>query len=242
VFGYDQGYYKLALWQDKFAKPIAHRLSTESSGLAFSSLEIYSMMEMCGFEVLARGHSPWCEVFPKKEGLDFEYARDLLHFYRVGPGNKYSSAMGWLWLNAPLGLLSQASTDAVYFSFVHDNDTISLLTALGIYSSDHLLGRGEIRADVGEVSNLPTDRIVANREWRTSDLMSMGGRIIIERLRGEESGGVDQSQAYIRLIINDGSVAIRDSSHGSLATLRSFQQLLRDRGKGSAGFQENGWT
>lgn len=146
--------------------------------------------------------------------------------------------MGWLWLNATLDLLSQASTDGVYFSFVHDSNMISLLTALGIYSMDHLLGRGEIRADVGGGSNLPTDRIVSNREWRTSDLVPMGGRIIIERLRCEESGGVDQNQAYIRLIINDGSVAIRDSSHGSLATIQSFQQLLHDRGKAVQDFRK----
>ena len=47
--GRDQGYYKLALWQDKFAENIADLLSSESGGFAFSNLDIYSVVEMCGF-------------------------------------------------------------------------------------------------------------------------------------------------------------------------------------------------
>jgi hypothetical protein len=49
--GRDQGYFKLGLWQDKFAKPIMHWLWAESGGFAFSSLDVYSMMELCTFEI-----------------------------------------------------------------------------------------------------------------------------------------------------------------------------------------------
>jgi acid phosphatase len=229
--GQDQGYSKLALWQDKFAKPIAHRLLAESGGFAFSSLDIYSMMEMCSFEILVRGNSPWCEVFTTEEWLDFEYARDLLHFYRAGPGNKYANAMGWLWLNATRVLLQQEGTGGVYFSFVHDSDIVPMLAALGIYNGDELSGRERSDRDVDGLPYLPTDRIASNRSWRTSDLVPMGGRIIIERLSCGKSIGMDQSTTYIRLIINDGIVAIADSFHNDMATLGSFQQLLRDRGE-----------
>lgn len=163
VFGHDQGYDKLALWQDKFAAPIAQRLSAESGGFDFSSLDIYSMMEMCGFEILARGESPWCQVFTNSEWLDFEYARDLLHFYRAGPGNKYAVAMDWLWLNATQGLLLRENTGGVCFSFVHDGDIIPLLAALGIYSGDGSTIRGQNERDVDELSYLPTDTIPVDR-------------------------------------------------------------------------------
>ena len=66
-FGHEQGYSKLDLWQDEFAKPIARRLLADSGGFAFSSLDIYSLMEICGFETLVRGESPWCDVFPREE-------------------------------------------------------------------------------------------------------------------------------------------------------------------------------
>jgi acid phosphatase len=236
--GHDQGYSKLALWQDKFTKPIAHRLSAENGGFAFSDMEIYSMMEMCGFEILVRGESPWCEVFTKDEWLDFEYARDLLHFYRAGPGNKYAGAMGWLWLNATQSLLLQEGTGGVYFSFVHDSDIVLMLATLGIYNGDELLERKQNEREVDGLSYLPTDSIVSNRSWRTSDLVPMGGRIIVERLNCRKSTSMDQSRAYIRLVINDGITAIGDSYRNGMATLESFQQLLHDRGEVVGDFRE----
>jgi hypothetical protein len=42
------------------------------------------MQEMCGFEIMVRGMSKWCDVFTQAEWLGFEYARDVLHYYRAG--------------------------------------------------------------------------------------------------------------------------------------------------------------
>lgn len=49
----------------------------------------------------------------------------------------------------------------------------------------------------------------------------MGGRILIERLTCENTG-IHQTRAYIRLMINDGIVAIGDVSDDGMATLESF--------------------
>ena len=235
-FGHNEGYSKLGLWQNKFTKPIARRLSVDSGGFVFSSLDIYSLMEICGFETLVRGDSPWCDVFTREEWLDFEYGRDLLHFYRAGPGNKYAGAMGWLWLNATQDLLSQGGTGGVYFSFVHDGDIMPVLAALGIYSGDKPVGGERSEKEADEFPYLPTDRIASNRSWKTSDLVPMGGRIIIERLTCEQRA--DQSEAYIRLIINDGLVAIGGQKHEVMTSLSSVQQLLHDREHAVGRFKE----
>lgn len=42
------------------------------------------MQEMCGFEITVRGKSKWCDVFTHEEWLEFEYARDVIHYYRAG--------------------------------------------------------------------------------------------------------------------------------------------------------------
>ena len=110
--GHDQGYLRLAEWQNVFSKPISDRLSAGNPELGpanLSALEIYSMMDLCGFELLVRGSSPWCQVFSRAEWEDFEYARDVLHFYRAGPGNRYAGAMGSLWLDAVAKLVVQDS-------------------------------------------------------------------------------------------------------------------------------------
>lgn len=106
--GHDKGANMLARFQKAYAPAIADRLLSEQGNPGLGSLtpaEVFSMQEMCGFETLVRGSSPWCDVFTRDDWDNFEYARDLVHYYRGGPGNPYSGAMGWLWLNATTDLL-----------------------------------------------------------------------------------------------------------------------------------------
>ena len=189
VLGHDFGYLMLEKWQKNFTAPIIERLAEDAHGASLSALDIYGMMEMCGFEVLARGYSSWCDVFTHQEWLQFEYARDLLHFYRAGPGNQYGPVMGWLYLNATADLLLKPKAQDVYFSFVHDGDLVPMLAALQILDEKTV------------VQDLPTDRIREDRRWVTSDVVPMGGRVVFERVTCVEDGA---SNRYVRVFINDG--------------------------------------
>jgi acid phosphatase len=189
ILGHDFGYLMLEKWQNNFTAPITDRLRRDAVGASLSPLDIYGMMEMCGFEVLARGHSAWCDVFTRQEWLEFEYARDLLHFYRAGPGNQYGPVMGWLYLNATADLLVKEDARDVYFSFVHDGDLVPMLAALQIFDEKTV------------VQELPTDRVKPDRQWVTSDVVPMGGRVVFERIACWEQ---DQRQRYVRVFINDG--------------------------------------
>ncbi len=216
--GHDLGYAKLAEWQAVLSRPICARLSAENPDLQppdFSPVEIYSMMELCGFEILVRGSSPWCSLFSREEWEDFEYARDVLHFYRAGPGNMYAGVMGGLWLDAIAELLVQDSkessdvgsgggTGEVYASFVHDGDIVPVLAALGIFDEE----------DAEQV--LPTDHVKRNRRWRTSDLVPMAGRLVIERLNCRTPHGWRYRD--VRLFINDGWVGWAVDGGGRAST------------------------
>lgn len=96
---------------------ISERL-LEQTGMRFSDQEVYAMQEMCGFETTVRGRSDWCDVFTQDDFLGFEYARDVLHYYRAGPGQKYAASMGWLWLNATTNLMLEGAGAAgpLFFS------------------------------------------------------------------------------------------------------------------------------
>jgi acid phosphatase len=146
--------------------------------------------------------------------------------------------MGWLWLNATQDLISQERIGGVYFNFVHDDDIIPMLAALGIYSGHNLLQRERNQEDVGRLPHLPTDRIESKRLWRTNGLVLMGGRIIIEQLRCGKGTDLHQSEAYIRFIINDGIVAVRGDEYGGMTTVANFQRLLRERGEAVGDFEE----
>jgi hypothetical protein len=116
--GHDKGMNTLALFQETYTPAIAANLIAEQGNSAletFTNMEIFSMQEMCGFETLVRGSSPWCDVFTREDWENFEYARDLVHYYRAGPGNKYAGAMGWLWLNATAALLQKGPGAGSFF-------------------------------------------------------------------------------------------------------------------------------
>lgn len=116
-FGHDYGYRMHGIWKSTYLPAIVKRLEKQSPGVNFTNDEVYVMQELCGFETIAKGSSPWCDVFTRDEWLSFEYARDILHFYRSGPGNKYSAAMGMLYLNATTELLKNGSeAGALFFS------------------------------------------------------------------------------------------------------------------------------
>jgi acid phosphatase len=105
--GHDKGYVKLKKFQKTYMPSIRDRLEIENPGTDFSNDDIYAMQELCGFEITVRGSSQWCDVFTRDDFLAFEYARDVLHYYRAGPGTPYSEGMGWLWLNATTNLMLQ---------------------------------------------------------------------------------------------------------------------------------------
>lgn len=104
-YGHGYGARMLANFQSTYIPPIAARFARENPNMPFSTEEVYTMQEICGFETIATGSSPWCNAFTHEEWESFEYARDLLHYYRSGPGNPYGATMGWLWLNATTTLL-----------------------------------------------------------------------------------------------------------------------------------------
>ena len=229
--GHDQGYARLEQWQTIFTSPIIKRLHPCAPDTPFTAMDIYSMMEMCGFDILVRGGSEWCSVFTHAEWLDFEYGRDLLHFYRAGPGNMYAGAMGLLWLEATQKLLSNGSAGGVYLSFAHDGDLIPVLAALGLFD------------ETGGKQFLPSDRRKAARKWRTSDLVPMSGRLVLERVEcKKDDEGRRLNENFVRLLVNDGHTAMRDDSRNQLLqhdlTVDQFEKMLRTKRRKFGDFRE----
>ncbi|KAH0543203.1 hypothetical protein FGG08_002464 [Glutinoglossum americanum] len=205
TFGHDYGARMLERFQSTYLGLVGDRLQEQNPHMHFNDSEIYSMQEMCGFETTVRGSSKWCDVFTRADWLNFEYARDVIHYYRSGPsgGNQRESDI-------------QIST--------HDSDIISMISTLDIFIDSQ---------------GLPTDRILTARNWRTSQMTPMGGRVIFERLTcSEDSGGAEQS--YLRININDGIVEIPHCSTGpgSSCPLEKFVTSVMQKGKELGDFRE----
>jgi acid phosphatase len=216
VEGQKKGYDLMGKYRASYIPPIRTRLM-DQIGMNFTDQNIYAMQEMCGFETTVRGRSDWCDVFTQDEFLAFEYARDLLHYYRAGPGQKYAASMGWLWLNATTNLLLEGpAVGPLFFSFVHDGDIAPMITALDI---------------INDEEHLPITHIPHDRKWRKSQVSPMGGRIIFELLscRAKNTPGLAK---FVRLNINDGITAIPDCQSGPGRSCPLAQFAARTRRKG----------
>lgn len=106
-YGHAYGYRMMDAFRSSYEPAIVSRLAKENPDFPLSEDEVFTMQIICGFETIAKGTSPWCEVFTAEEWESFEYARDVIHYYRSGTGNPHGAAMGWLWLNATANLLEE---------------------------------------------------------------------------------------------------------------------------------------
>ncbi|KAK3684713.1 hypothetical protein LTR37_020007 [Vermiconidia calcicola] len=231
--GHDYGYRMMDAIRSMYEPAIVERLAKQNADMPFTEAEIFTMQTICGFETIAKGSSPWCDVFTQEEWDSFEYARDVIHYFRAGPGNPYSASLGWLWLNATANVLNEGpSAGPLYFSFVHDGDIVPLLTALDLFP---------------QTPELPTTHVLHNRTWRTSDVVPMGGRLVIERLSCAAPRHCwsnapfypnhvycepQEYDTYVRLNVNDGIVALPacQDGPGSSCSLEEFLWLVQKRG------------
>ncbi|KAF2639334.1 phosphoglycerate mutase-like protein [Massarina eburnea CBS 473.64] len=223
--GHDNGQTMMQQFRSTYLQGIQKRFLQHYPDIKFTEEEIYAMQEMCGFETTVRGSSHWCNVFTQEDFLGFEYARDLLHYYRAGPGTELAPLMGWLYLNATLNLMLEGpSAGPLFLTFVHDGDIAPMITALDI---------------INDAEHLPITHIKRDRKWRKSQVSPMGGRTIFEVLSCQATGDSSPSK-FVRLNINDGITAIPDcnSGPGRSCPLQDFALRTKRKGEEVGDFRE----
>lgn len=108
---------------------------------------------------------------------------------------------------------------------VHDGDIVPMLAALGIFEDDR---------------DLPVDKIMWDRKWKTSQVTPMGGRIIFERLSCASKSGPSGREIFIRFNVNDGIVPLPGCSQGpgGSCPLNSFMEHVKKRGEIAGDFRK----
>lgn len=238
--GRQKGLAKLEEWQNTYLPPTIQRFEEQNPGLNLSIQEAWTMQELCGFEVLARGNSPWCELFNHTEWESFAYARSLLHYYRSGPGNKYSAARAFPFINATTNLLSSGPfAGTLFFSFVHDGDINPLLTFLDVFPNLPSPPAPFATTTSPNQTNL-------NNTWDSSTLTPMGARLTLERLScpavycrsnaplypNHVYCDKAVEEKYVRVLVNDGVTAVPgcDGGPGKSCPLGEFEKRVMLRG------------
>ncbi|KAG8217723.1 histidine phosphatase superfamily [Butyriboletus roseoflavus] len=123
-------------WADKYVLPIAQRLDKLVPGVDISVNDTRGALYACPFDLAARNHSPWCNVFSTRELQHLEYEFDLLmdgisgHASRGDPG----PLLGAFYVKKLIERLTNATGDAesLYLEFGHDTSILLPMSTMGL--------------------------------------------------------------------------------------------------------------
>ncbi|KAF4163734.1 hypothetical protein CNMCM6936_000446 [Aspergillus lentulus] len=211
-----------------YTKPIIARLQAQAPSFNFTADDIVAMFELCGYETVIRGSSPFCslDLFTPTEWLAFEYGNDLMYFHNTGYGRDLSPTIGFPWLNATRAILADDSAaQDLYVSFTHRELPPTVLTALGLFNNSAYTGANDVNV------TMPTNTINYGRVWKSSQILPFLTNIAIEKMACDSYGYEDG--VYYRVLVNEGPqplVGCRDGP-GESCSDEAFGRFVQQRGE-----------
>lgn len=229
-----------SVYLKKFTKPIMARLNAAAPEFNFTSQDVYGMMQLCGYESVIRGSSPFCDLdlFSPDDWLAWEYTADVQYHYNVGYGSEVSGPIGLPWVNATAGLLmaEPGSPDVqdLYVSFTHRELPPTVLVAMGLFNNSAF---GGSEATINDT--MPEDRINYRRAWKSSHVLPFMTNIAFERLNCTGSYGYDDGD-YYRVLVNNAPQQLPDCGDGPGTTCSrsTFETWVQDRADLFNGFSD----
>uniref|UniRef100_A0A060SXK2 ARAD1A10054p n=1 Tax=Blastobotrys adeninivorans TaxID=409370 RepID=A0A060SXK2_BLAAD len=207
-----------------FAPPVlasffdaADRLNREYPGLNLTATDVKTLMNLAPYELNTRPYTPWADVFTRDEWIAYRYTFDLAFYYFAGPGSNTSAAVGSVYSNATLALLNQGPEKAgkLHFSFAHDTNITPILYALGLLVPER---------------PLPKDYIDWTSPYKISDIMPMGGHLVLERLACNATAKYPKG-SYVRAVLNEAVVPFNECQNGPgfSCPLSNYTELVGGR-------------
>ncbi|KAK0625404.1 histidine acid phosphatase [Bombardia bombarda] len=220
-----------------FARPITARLNALVPSFNFTAKDVYGMMEMCGYESVIRGSSPFCDLdlFSPDDWLGWEYTADIQYHYNTGYGSPAAGVIGLPWLNATADLLlaDEAAQD-LYISFTHRELPPTVLVAMGLFNNSEFGGSAD---RINET--MPLDKINHRRAWKSSRILPFLGNIAIERLNCSGSYGFEDGE-YYRVLVNSAPQELPDCDDGpgTSCSRAGFEGYVQGRAALFGGFSD----
>ncbi|KAJ9145524.1 Histidine acid phosphatase [Pleurostoma richardsiae] len=220
-----------SVYLEKFTKPIVARLNAAAPDFNFTSDDVYGMMELCGYESVIRGKSPFCdlELFSPDDWLGWEYTADVMYHYNIGYGSEVSGVIGFPWLNATASLLTadeeNEDVQDLYVSFTHRELPPTVLVAMGLFNNSEFGG-----SEASINASMPEDRINHRRAWKSSHIIPFLTNIAIERLNCTGSFGFNDGD-YYRILVNNAPQPLPGCADGPgmSCSREGFERYLQDR-------------
>lgn len=243
AYSSSRGSEQSSTFQKKYTAPIIARFKAEVSGFNWTASDIYGMQQLCGYESVIRGTSPFCSLslFSPDEWLAFEYTNDLMYHHNTGYGNPVSGAIGYPWLNATAAALASSSTNSsgsaqdLYVSFTHRELPPTVLVAMGLFNGSAFTGTNDPNA------TMPTDMLNHRRAWKSSHILPFLTNIAVEKMSCDSYGYEDSGDAeYYRALVNSSPQPLPGcvDGPGESCAASSFAKWVQERGQLVGGFKE----
>ncbi|KUI66994.1 hypothetical protein VM1G_02474 [Cytospora mali] len=228
------------VYLDKFTRPIIGRLNAAAPEFNFTAEDVYGMMELCGYESVIKGGSPFCDLslFSPDDWLGWEYTADVQYHYNVGYGSEVSGPIGLPWVNATAGLLmaepDSSDVQDLYVSFTHRELPPTVLVAMGLFNNSAF---GGSEATINDT--MPSDRINHRRAWKSSHVLPFMTNVAMERLNCTGSYGYKDGD-YYRVLVNNAPQQLPDCGDGPGTTCSrsTFEGWVQDRADLFSGYSE----
>ncbi|KAH6661154.1 histidine acid phosphatase [Truncatella angustata] len=226
------------VYQKIFTKPLIARFNDAAPEFNFTTNDVYGMMELCGYESVIRGSSPFCDLdlFTPDDWLAWEYTEDVRYHYNVGYGNEVAGYAGLPWFNATANLLMSEDADAqdLYVSFTHRELPPMVFVAMGLFNNSEFGGtESEINA------TMPLDRINYRRAWKSSHVLPFLSNLAIERFNCTGSYGYEDGE-YYRVLVNSAPQPLTNcvDGPGTSCSRSGFESYVQERVDLFSGFSE----
>ncbi|KAH7041984.1 histidine phosphatase superfamily [Macrophomina phaseolina] len=227
-----------SVFQKKYTAPIIARFRAEVPAFNWTASDIYGMQQLCGYESVIRGTSPFCSLslFSPDEWLAFEYTNDLMYHHNTGYGNPISPILGYPWVNATASSLFTASADAqdLYVSFTHRELPPTVLVAMGLFNNSAYTGTNNPNA------TMPNDVINHRRAWKSSNIIPFLTNVAIEKMSCDSYGFEDAGDEFYRTLVNSSPQPLPGciDGPGESCARSSFEKWVQERGQMYGGFTE----
>jgi len=211
-----------------FAPPITARLNTQLVGANLTNDDTVNLMNICTFatvaEETANPLSPFCNLFTTSEWKSFNYLASITKFYNFGPGNPLGPTQGVGFTNELIARLTDSavvdhtstnqtldSSSAtfplglkLYADFSHDNDMISIMSAMGLFNNTAFLS---------------TTQEDDSSSFLASELVPFSSRVYVEKLACD-----GESEEMVRVLVNDRVMPMTNcgSNAKGMCTLSNF--------------------
>lgn len=193
------------IWLDVYTKPILKRLNSYIKNFSFQPMDIFAMQQLCGYETVIRGSSPFCQLFTAEEWISFEYYFDIKYYFELGYGNYLSPYLGIHWVKAVTDQLQKSSQQKLFINVIHREMIPIVLVALGLFDQTNFIQGNNI------IPIFPLNEIFHNRLWKSSEMIPFLGRIQLQLV---SCSSTDSNGPFVRILVNSSVKPLPGCSQG----------------------------